>query len=99
VFAIVEGLLPPDPRVDRLARIFELERGLVIGALVGLAGVVLLLIAILQWRAKGFGPLDYEVTLRWVIPGVTLAVVGLQTILGSFYLRILQLARRHQTRY
>jgi len=99
VFAIVEGLLPPDPRVDRLARIFELERGLVIGALVGAAGVVLLLIAILQWRAKGFGPLDYEVTLRWVIPGVTLAVVGLQTILGSFYLRILQLARRHQTRY
>jgi glycosyltransferase involved in cell wall biosynthesis len=99
VFAIVEGLLPPDPRIDRLARIFELERGLVIGALIGFSGAALLLVAIAQWRAKGFGPLDYEVTLRWVIPGVTLAAVGLQTVLASFYLRILQLARRHQTRY
>jgi len=94
VFAIVEGLLPPDPRIDRLARIFELERGLVIGALVGATGGALLLVAVAQWRAQAFGPLNYEVTLRWVIPGVTLAVLGLQTILASFYLRILQLARR-----
>jgi glycosyltransferase involved in cell wall biosynthesis len=94
VFAIVEGLLPPDPRIDRLARIFELERGLVIGALVGATGGALLLVSVFQWRARGFGPLNYEVTLRWVIPGVTLAVLGLQTILASFYLRILQLARR-----
>jgi glycosyltransferase involved in cell wall biosynthesis len=99
VFAIVEGLLPPDPRIDRVAGFFELERGLVIGLLIGVSGAALLLIAIAQWRAHGFGPLDYEVTLRWVIPGVTLVVLGLQTILASFYLRILQLARRHQTRY
>jgi glycosyltransferase involved in cell wall biosynthesis len=94
VFAIVEGLLPPDPRIDRLARIFELERGLSIGALIGATGLGLLVVAIAQWRARAFGPLDYEVTLRWVIPGVTLAVLGLQTVLASFYLRILQLARR-----
>jgi glycosyltransferase involved in cell wall biosynthesis len=94
VFAIVEGLLPPDPRIDRFAGVFALERGLVIGALVGATGAGLLLVAILQWRARHFGPLDYEVTLRWVIPGVTLVVLGLQTVLASFYLRILQLARR-----
>jgi glycosyltransferase involved in cell wall biosynthesis len=94
VFAIVEGLLPPDPRIDNFARVFALERGLVIGALVGVTGAALLLVAILQWRARHFGPLDYEVTLRWVIPGVTLVVLGLQTVLASFYLRILQLARR-----
>jgi len=99
VFAIVEGLLPPDPRIDRVARAFELERGLIVGVVVGLSGAALLLVAIAQWRAHAFGPLDYEVTLRWVIPGVTLVVLGLQTILASFYLRILQLARRHQTRY
>jgi glycosyltransferase involved in cell wall biosynthesis len=99
VFAIVEGLLPPDPRIDRVGRVFELERGLVLGVLIGAAGVILLLTAIWQWRDTGFGPLNYEVTLRWVIPGVTLAALGLQTILASFFLRILQLARRHQTRY
>jgi hypothetical protein len=94
VFAIVEGLLPPDPRIDRLAPVFNLERGLGIGALAGATGAALLLVAILQWRAHHFGPLDYEVTLRWVIPGVTLVVLGLQTMLASFFLRILQLARR-----
>jgi glycosyltransferase involved in cell wall biosynthesis len=99
VFAIVEGLLPPDPRIDRLVRLFGLERGIVVGFLVSVAGTALLLTAIWQWRVTGFGPLNYEVTLRWVIPGVTLAVLGLQTIFASFYLRILQLARRHQTRY
>jgi len=94
VFAIVEGLLPPDPRIDLLARVVVLERGLALGAVLGLAGAVFLGVAIEQWRAQHFGALDYEVTLRWVIPGVTLTVLGLQTVLASFYLRILQLARR-----
>jgi glycosyltransferase involved in cell wall biosynthesis len=94
VFAIVEGLLPPDPRIDVLARVFVLERGLALGAFLGLGGAGLLLVAIEQWRVRHFGSLDYEVSLRWVIPGVTLTVLGLQTVLASFYLRILQLARR-----
>jgi glycosyl transferase family 2 len=94
MFAIVERLLPPDPRIDAMARLFALERGLALGAALCVLGAVLLLGAIEQWRARSFGPLDYEVTLRWVIPGVTLTVLGVQTVLGSFYLRILQLARR-----
>jgi glycosyltransferase involved in cell wall biosynthesis len=94
VFAIVEELLPPDPRIDAFARVFELERGLALGGLLGATGAALLLVAVNHWRLRHFGPLDYEVSLRWVIPGVTLAVLGLQTMLASFYLRILQLARR-----
>lgn len=94
VFATVEGLLPPDPRVDWLGRVMGLERGLAIGAVLCVLGPALLLGAIEQWRARQFGPLDYEQTLRWVIPGVTLTVLGVQTVLASFYLRILQLARR-----
>ena len=59
-----------------------------------LAGLVLLLGAVNQWRVQGFGPLDYQRTMRWVIPGVTLTTVGFQTILSSFFLSVLGLSRR-----
>ena len=47
-----------------------------------------------DWRETGFGPLDYGRTMRLVIPGVTLAVIGFQTILASFFLSVLGLRRR-----
>lgn len=93
-FAIAEGLLPMDRRVERFYRVATLERGLLIGAGALLAGTVLLGIAVNAWRVAGFGPLDYASTMRWVIPGVTLATLGVQTILGSFFASVLGMARR-----
>jgi hypothetical protein len=57
-------------------------------------GLALLLGAVEQWRATGFGNLDYAHTMRWVIPGVTLTALGFQTCLSSFFLGILGLRRR-----
>ena len=94
VFAISEGLLPVDDRMERLFRRVDLEKGLAVGALAMLAGITLLGAAVLEWRAVGFGPLDYVHTMRWVIPGVTLSTLGFQTILSSFFLSILGLRRR-----
>ena len=94
VFAISEGLLPEDARMERLFRVVDLERGLVAGAAATAVGAVLLLGAVNQWRVAGFGPLDYSVTMRWVIPGVTLAALGFQTLLSSFFLSILGMRRR-----
>jgi hypothetical protein len=37
--------------------------------------------------------LDYAYTMRWVIPGVTLASLGFQTVLASFFFGILALKR------
>lgn len=94
VFATEEGLLPRDARLDRLYPVVNLEKGVGIGALAMLAGIALLVAAILQWRAARFGNLDYERTMRWVIPGVTLTALGFQTILSSFFLSILGLRRK-----
>jgi hypothetical protein len=47
-----------------------------------------------QWRATGFGRLDYAYTMRWVIPGATLTALGFQTILSSFFVSILGMRRR-----
>ena len=94
VFAMNEGLLPNDDRVSALMRRINLETGLGISAAALIAGLGLLGIAVNEWRAAAYGALDYAVTMRKVIPGMTLTVLGVQTTLSSFYLSILGLSRK-----
>ncbi len=94
IFAISEGLLPTDARMTRLFERVTLEKGLLAGAVALAAGLAFLLLAVNDWWLVGFGPLDYARTMRRVIPGMTLAMVGFQTVLSSFFLSILGLKRR-----
>lgn len=94
IFAIQEGLMPPDPRMDRFYRVMNLERGLVIGVVAFCLGLALIGIVVNEWRIVHFGPLNYAKTMRLVIPGATAATLGLQTILSSFFLSILGMHRR-----
>jgi len=93
VFAITEGLLPQDPRLTMLFRHIKLETGIVAGGLLLVAGLALSVFALSFWSATSFGPLDPSRTLRLVIPAATLIVLGLQTVLSSFFLSILGLKR------
>jgi glycosyltransferase involved in cell wall biosynthesis len=94
IFAIDAGLLPADRRVTRFSRVVTLERSLVAGGLAVVAGLSLLVGAVAQWKAAGFGPLNYERTMRWVIPGTTLTALGVQVVLSSFFVSVLLLRRR-----
>ena len=89
-----EGFLPETRVLGWLREVLSLERGLVVGVLVLLGGVGLLLAAVAQWRAAGFGRLDYAHTMRWVIPGVTLTALGFQTVFASFFVAVLGSYRR-----
>jgi len=93
-FAITEGVLPPDPRVDRMTRILPLSRGLLLGLSAAAVGGIMLMAAVNAWRLSDFGPLNYADTMRVVVPGVTLAVLGYQTILSCLFLNLLQMRRR-----
>ncbi|MGB8341493.1 MAG: glycosyltransferase family 2 protein [Chthoniobacterales bacterium] len=93
-FAINEGLLPSDSRFEQFFQVIYLERGLAIGGLAFLAGLILLAEAVLQWKSVDFGRLDYAVTMRWVIPGATLTALGFQTMLSSFFVSMLGMKRR-----
>jgi glycosyltransferase involved in cell wall biosynthesis len=92
-FAVKERLLPPDERLDRFYRVFNLERGILLSAVSFLVGAGLLLWAINKWRLTGFGRLDYAVTMRWVIPGVLLTALGFQTFLFGFLTSIIGMNR------
>jgi len=93
-FAVTEGLVPDDGRLKRFFSFASLERCLLAGATAFVCGCALMLVAVAQWRAAQYGALDYAQTMRWVIPGVTLAALGFQTIFSSFFLSILRMGRK-----
>ncbi len=94
VFAISEGLLPEDPRLDRAFKYVTLETGLLVGVLLVLGGVAGTAWAIRLWEFENFGRLDSTQTLRTVIPSATALALGCQALLSSFYLSVLGLKRR-----
>jgi glycosyltransferase involved in cell wall biosynthesis len=94
LFAISEGLLPPDPTLDRLFRYITLEVGLAIGGCLTMAGLATSLYAVGTWGSKHFGALDYPHTMRLVIPAALFLTLGAQTILSSFFLSVLGMRRR-----
>jgi len=89
VYAGSEGFLPEEPKAQRVLEKLSLERGLMLGAAVGLAGLIGLVFSLLYWNGRKFGPLNYEHSLRLMIPSVTALVVSCQVILGTFFLSIL----------
>ena len=94
IFAIQEGLMPKDPRLDRVFRYVTLEVGLSVGAtlvLVGLAGVAW---ALSDLGARSFGVLQSTPTLRVIISASLALTLGFQIVLSSFFLSVLGL-RRH----
>jgi glycosyltransferase involved in cell wall biosynthesis len=94
VYATSHGLLPEDPRLERLERALPLERLLALAAVVVITGLVLLGVALNRWRLADFGALDYASTMRVVIPGVTLIALGFQAILGGFLVSVLRIPAR-----
>jgi hypothetical protein len=94
VFAISAGLLPEDRRVNRVLHHLTLEKGLIVGALLTVAGLGGSALALSDWGRTSFGVLDPSRMLRLVLPSVFSLMLGVQIICGSFFLSILGL-RRH----
>jgi len=94
VFAISEGLLPEDPKLNHILRYITLETGLVAGLLLTLIGFAGSVAAVSNWGMKSFGALDPSQMLRLVLPSVFSLMLGVEIICASFFLSILGLRRR-----
>jgi len=94
VFAISEGLLPGDPRLNVERIKVSLERGLIVGASLILTGLVCSVYSIWSWKQVSFGTLNPAHTLRIIIPAVTALIIGVQIVFSSFFLSVLGLRRR-----
>jgi hypothetical protein len=93
IFTLEEELGPPDPGVQRLFRVFTLERGVIAGLALCFLGLLLLAGMLYVWAAAGFGPLDTARTLRPMIGGAALVGLGVQTVLMSFVYSMMGIKR------
>ena len=93
LFAIGQGMIPIDERVSKIFQIFSLERSLVLSFLLFIVGLILIGIPAGVWWQKGFGVLDYEKNMPWVISGVLFATLGFQSILASLFGSIIGMAK------
>jgi hypothetical protein len=94
VFAISEGLLPSDRKIEKFFSYVNLENGLLAGALVFLLGLALSVYAVASWRTHHFGPLDSSEMLRLTLPAAVSMTFGFQVAMASFFLSLLRLKRR-----
>ncbi len=91
VFAINEGFIKKDRITSAFERSFSLEKGLLIGAVLFLIGFGINFLIFVEWFLRDFGAL-YRI--REAVLGMTLLVIGLQTIFSSFFISFLFLKRK-----
>lgn len=91
IYAMREGLLPEDARIEKLLRTIPPEIGLLVGALVGLLGLAGSVFALGSWGRLHFGDFDPVKGMRLVIPAVFALTLGGEIVLSSFFLSLLRL--------
>lgn len=93
-YVVNEGLLPQDEFLNKFWKIFNLEKGILIGSISTMSGLFLLFFVLFQWFNIGLGILDNKITIDILIPALILTVIGFQTILFSFFASILGLKKK-----
>ncbi|TCO64484.1 glycosyltransferase family 2 protein [Actinocrispum wychmicini] len=91
LFGAREQLLPMSPRYKQLVERFTVERGLVLGMVIFLAGIVLAVLQLVLWGDTGFGKLDAAATIRVAIPAMLGIILGFQTIMFSMFAGVLSI--------
>ena len=82
--ALSRGLLPMTGQFERFVAAFTIERGLLLGAAIGLMGFGFALYTLALWHSAHLAALDPTIVMRRAIPAVGLTISGAQLIFGSF---------------
>jgi glycosyltransferase involved in cell wall biosynthesis len=86
------GLLPQDKKFAWIVEAFGLEKGACVGGAVFAVGVVLAILAVQEWAGINFGELSPFHMMRWTIPSLTFIVCGVEMIIASFFIGVLELS-------
>lgn len=91
LFTANAGLLPREDKLLGMVRTLSLERGILFGSLLGVAGLATSVYALLLWSDQSYGNLVPAQMMRLTIPAVTAMACGAQVVFTSFFLSVLRL--------
>ena len=91
VYATNSGMHPKEDKIINKLHKFTLEKGLILGMILALIGLILTIFAIVKWGQAGFSTLDPLQIMPITIPAVDLLVIGVQSAFASFFLGILNI--------
>lgn len=83
---VVKGVLPVSPAIRRALGFFTLERGIILGLVVGICGLVLAFVSVNTWVDSQLSTLNPREVMRLAIPSVTLMILGVEVLFASFVL-------------
>jgi glycosyltransferase involved in cell wall biosynthesis len=83
---VLKNLLPMTPSLARFLSVFTLERGILLGMLLGLTGLGLAVFSVENWAHARLAALDPATMMRVAIPSVTLMLAGAEILFASFLL-------------
>lgn len=86
IYAVTHHFRPQDETLKRAFKLFNLERGILVGSLVFAIGFFTDLYILIKWIASGFGPLN---EVRLALLASTFIIIGVQTIFSSFFLSMI----------
>lgn len=89
IFGWLTRIVPIGPFGRKYMKLVTLDRGLILGSVLFVAGFSVGLYLLWYWSTLNFGELDVHVTLRYAIWSMVLLFLGIQTISSSFFLGFL----------
>ncbi len=85
------GVLPRSKSVSFYRRLFNLEKLLILGVVIVIAGIAAAIDSVASWGAASFGNLDPVQAVRRTIPASLACVIGVQTVFFAFLSSVIDL--------
>lgn len=94
LYSSLNGILPYDEKFAKTVKKLTLEKLLVLSLILGTAGLGGFLYTVWEWYSVNFSELNYQVTMRQLIPSLSLIAISVQGVFNGFMLSVLFLKTR-----
>jgi hypothetical protein len=91
---VLKKVFPMRATFSRFLKAFTLERGILLGLLLGAGGLGLAAYSVVTWAQASLAALEPTVVMRVAIPSVTLMLTGAEIIFSSFLLELIDVRAR-----
>lgn len=89
LYSHIVGIIPYNERFHRWMKLFTLEDLLIASAVLGLLGLGGFFFTFWKWYQVDFLALNYQKTMRYLIPSLTLITIAIQGFFNAFMMSLL----------